>query len=67
MKYGYSSWLDRLVGACCSLLVGATAIYLAVRLVESVWVELVVMLGGLVFLVVLVIAWRWWRHHRAGW
>ncbi len=67
MKYGYSSWLDRLVGACCSLLVAATAIYLAVRLVESIWVGLAIVAGVLTFLMVSVIVWRWWRRSRAGW
>jgi hypothetical protein len=30
------SLLDNLVGACLSLLVGATAVYVAVRLIEAV-------------------------------
>lgn len=36
------SLLDRLVGTCLSLLVGAAAVYIAVQLVEAVWVVLLV-------------------------
>ena len=67
MKYGYSSWLDRLVGACCSLLIAATAVYLAAGLIVSVWIELVVIAGVIVLLVISVAVWRWWRRSRAGW
>ena len=40
------SWLDSLVGACFSVLVGAVALFVAVRLVESVWI--VIVLGFIV-------------------
>ena len=39
------SWLDQVVGGCFSLLLGAVAIYLAVRLIEAVWLILLVILG----------------------
>jgi hypothetical protein len=43
------SWLDKLVGVCLSLLVGAAAIYIAVRLLQAVWTALLVIVGvGLV-------------------
>lgn len=33
-------WLDRLVGGCVGVLLGAMALYGAVQIVESVWVPL---------------------------
>lgn len=39
------SWVDQVVGGCFSLLLGAAAIYFAVRLVEAVWLVLLVILG----------------------
>lgn len=44
--------VDRLVAACLSLLVGATAVYVAVRLIEAVWNVLVII--GIVALFVIV-------------
>ena len=35
------SWLDRVVGGCFAVLVAAIALFIAVRLVESVWVFVV--------------------------
>jgi predicted permease len=67
MKTGYSSWLDRLVGASCSLLVAATAIYLAVHLIVSVLVQLIVITSLVVLLVVAVVVWRWWHRRQIGW
>lgn len=52
------SWLDRVVGGCLSLLVGAAALYIAVRLIEAVWVVLLVIIGGAVVVTLLVAAWR---------
>jgi hypothetical protein len=40
-----STLIDKLVGLCFSLLVGAAAIYIAVQLIEAVWTALLVMLG----------------------
>jgi predicted permease len=67
MKVGYSSWLDRLVGASCSLLVAATAIYLAVHLIASVWIELAVIVSVILLLVLTIVVWRWWRRRQIGW
>jgi hypothetical protein len=38
-------WLDKLVGTCLSVLVGAVGIYVAVRLIEAVWAVLLVIVG----------------------
>jgi hypothetical protein len=57
--------LDRLTGACMSFLMAAVAVYLAVRLIESVAAALVIIaavIGGLVILggvIVLVRRWYW--------
>ncbi len=50
------SWLDQLVGGCFSILLGAAALYLAVRLIQAVWVAALSILGvvGLVAVAVLV-------------
>lgn len=56
--------IDKVVGACIALLVGAIALYAAVRLVEAIWSALLVILGGLLLVAVLVAAWRF-RHR--GW
>lgn len=59
--------LDRLVGICFAVLAAAVAIYVAVRLVESVAPALVVIvavIGGLIIVSLLVRL--WWRHHSTG-
>lgn len=50
--------LDRLVGACLALLVGAIALYAAVHLIEAIWSTLLVILGGALLVACLVAAWR---------
>jgi hypothetical protein len=64
VSYQPSSWLDQLVGACFSLLVGAAAVFIAVRLILAVWTALLVILGvagfGLVAVMVL-------QGRRRGW
>lgn len=61
--------LDRLVGASLTLLLAAVAIYVAVRLLESVFTTLIVIVavvGGLVIGgAVLRLLWR--RHRMDGW
>jgi hypothetical protein len=52
------SWPDKVVGLCLALLVGATAIYVAVRLIEAVWAALVLILSVGMFLVVAVVVLR---------
>jgi len=64
MNYRPSSWLDQLVGACFSLLVGAAALYLAVRLIEAIWVVLVIVLIVASAIAGLVM---WLRSRRQGW
>lgn len=46
------SWLDRAVGVCLAVLVGAAAVFVAVRLIESVWVALLVIVGVLLLVIV---------------
>lgn len=58
------SWLDRAVGACLSVLVGAAALVVAVRLIESVWV-VVVSVAGVVLLVAVLVA--VYRARTRGW
>ena len=61
--------MDRLLGICFALLAAAVAIYVAVRLIESIAVALVgivAVIGGLIILcVVLNLLWR--RHRMNRW
>ena len=59
-----SSWLDRLVGACLALLMGAIAVFVAVRLIEAVWQGLLAVLGALLLLSIGVAV---VRAHLRGW
>ncbi|SDI90111.1 hypothetical protein SAMN05444157_0713 [Frankineae bacterium MT45] len=59
---GARSIVDRLLSICLSLLVGATAIYVAVRLVEAVAAALLVILGIGTFVLAAVLLVR--RHNR---
>ena len=57
--------LDRLVGICLALLMAAVAIYVAVRLIESIaaqLVDIVAVVGGIV--IVGFIASLLWRGNR---
>ena len=61
--------LDRLLGICFTLLVAAVAIYVAVRLVESVAAALMVIVavaGGLV-VVSFVLHLLWQRNRASRW
>lgn len=42
--------MDKIVGVCLSVLVGAAAVFIAVRLIEAVWTALLVILGVGAFL-----------------
>jgi len=64
MDYRPSPWLDQLVGACFGLLAAAVALYLAARLIELVWVWLL-LIGIIVAAVVGLVAVMRWR--RQGW
>jgi hypothetical protein len=62
--YDRRSLLDRLIGACFGLLLGAIALYTAARLIESVaWTLLAII--GVVAGLGLVIAWL--RSRNRGW
>lgn len=58
------SLLDRLVGVCLTLLVGSAAVYVAVRLLAAVFVELLIIGGvlGVAGIVVMLI-----RARSRGW
>ena len=58
------TFIDRLVGVCLSLLIGAAAVFIAVKLVEAVWTALLVILGVAAFL---AIAYAFLRNRRQGW
>lgn len=47
-------WLDRLIGWCFGILVGAIALYCAVRLIESILPALVVIIGVLTLVGVII-------------
>jgi hypothetical protein len=47
-------WLDRVVGGCFSVLIGAVALYCAVRLIESILPALIVV-GGVLALIALIV------------
>ncbi|MDX2974384.1 hypothetical protein [Kribbella solani] len=57
-------WLDRLVGTCVSLLMGALALYGAVWLLRQVWTVLLVIAAAIG---VVVAALAWWRHRQSRW
>ncbi|MEN4475712.1 hypothetical protein [Mycolicibacterium cosmeticum] len=54
MSDGGSGWIDRLLGWCFSLLLGAIALYCAARLVEPVLPTLITIIGIMVGLGVVV-------------
>ena len=60
--------LDRLFGICFAMLAAAVAVYVAVRLIESVaatLVAIVAVIGGLILLsFVTRLLWRRWRINR---
>jgi hypothetical protein len=64
MGYHSSSLLERLVGGCYSLLAATVALYIAARLIEMVWVVLLV-IGVVVAAIVGSLAVLRWR--RQGW
>jgi hypothetical protein len=44
--------MDKAVGVCLSLLVGAAAVFIAVKLIEAVWMALLVIIAVSVFLAI---------------
>ncbi|AWG66310.1 hypothetical protein DDT46_22655 [Mycobacteroides abscessus] len=55
---GSSGWLDRLFGACITLLFGAFALYCAVQLLASIWPRLVAIVGTGALIAVAVVVYR---------
>lgn len=59
---------DRLLGVCLALLAAAVAIYVAVRLIESVAGALVAIAGAIGGVIILSFVarslWRWHRNNR---
>ena len=43
------NWLDKAVGACLAILVGAVALFVAVKLIEAVAEALLIIVGVLMF------------------
>jgi hypothetical protein len=64
MKLLPTSVFDQMVAACFSILAAAVALYFAVRLIELVWVALllIALFAGLVVGLLLALRWR-----RQGW
>lgn len=58
------SWLDKAVGVCLSVLLGAAAVFIAVKLIEAVWTALLVILSIGTFIAAAVFV---LRSRRQGW
>jgi hypothetical protein len=56
--------IDKLLGVCMSILIGAAAVFIAVKLIEAVWTALLVILGVAAFA---AIAWVLLRTRRDSW
>lgn len=52
--------------ACFTILAGAVALALAVHLIQSIWLSLTLLLGGVAIIIGLVVAAVWW-HRRQQW
>ena len=61
---GYRSLLDRAVGACFLVLLGAAALFLAVHLILAIWVVLAA-ITAVVIVTALAIA--LWQARNRGW
>jgi hypothetical protein len=46
------SWLDKAVGVCLAILVGAAALFVAVKLIEAIDAALLVIIGVAIFVAV---------------
>jgi len=57
-QYQPGTWPDKLVGYCISFLVGSIVLYAAIQLLTAIWSTLLLILGGCLFVAVLVPAWR---------
>ena len=61
--------MSRLVGICMAILAAAVAIYVAVRLIESIaaaLLSIVAVIGGLIILG-FILKLLWWRHRMNRW
>jgi len=58
------SLLGRFLSACVTVLAGAVALTVAVRLIAAVWVWLAIIAGVVVFLGVAVMLVTWWQRRR---
>jgi ABC-type enterochelin transport system permease subunit len=61
---GSPNVLDRLMGICLSVLAAAVAVYVAVRLIESIAAALLVIVAAVGGLVVVSLLWRRQRADR---
>jgi hypothetical protein len=50
--------LDRFIGACMTVLLGATALFVAVKLLEAIWIALVVIAFTASFVTIAVVVLR---------
>jgi hypothetical protein len=59
-SFDHRNLLDRAVGVCLTILAGAAALYIAVRLIEAIWVTLLIILAiaGAVAVAIAVIRYR---------
>lgn len=64
MNRSASSVIDRVVGVCFMFLVGAAALFIAVRLIEAVWTALLVIIGVGMFIGLSVVV---LHSQRSGW
>ena len=58
--------IDWFASACFAILAGAAALALAVHLIQSIWLSLTLLLGGIAVIVGLVVGAIWW-HRRQQW
>ena len=55
------SWIDQLIGACISVMVGAIALYCAMQVIASVLPVLIAVIGSVAIVAALIAAFRWYR------
>lgn len=47
-------WIDRIIGWCFGILAGAIALYCAVKVLEAIWLALVVIVGIVAILALII-------------
>jgi uncharacterized protein (DUF983 family) len=65
LTHNSSSWPDKLVVSCLTLLISAAAVFMAVKLIEAVWAALLVILGAGIFLATAILLLR--NRSNRGW